>query len=94
MIELNVRTINFAVQTRAQRRASLDVIIRQLARIREAEIEKIYNMPTSLSFTKNSRIGKNAIEAIESAMHSLVEAYCSAEDNEYTQMSMSDYIPF
>jgi len=84
MIEINIKSINFAVRTRAQRKVALAIITRQLARIREAEINCLCNMPHNLCMGRNYFIGENAVGAFDTALDYLLDAY---DDDRKKQLS-------
>lgn len=75
MIELNVKSIKFATRTRAQRRSAVAVIIKQLERIRDAEVDCLCKTPSSFTFTLNHRMGEEAIELINWVIDSLHHVY-------------------
>ena len=75
MLILNVKSLKFAVRTRAQRRSAVAAIARQLILIREAEINCLHNTPYNFLRSNDCHIGEDAIESIDSAVNSLNEAY-------------------
>jgi hypothetical protein len=92
MIEINVRAIKYAVRTRAQRRAALSSIIKQLHRIRDAELECLCNSPANFSLSFNCHVGENAIEAIDCAIDSLDNAYYEAKHSVINRNM--NFVPF
>ena len=87
MLILNVKSIKFAVRTRAQRRSAVSTIVRQLILIREAEINCLQNTPYNFLRSNGCYIGEYAIESIDNALDLLNEAY------DYRKKPM-DAIPF
>jgi hypothetical protein len=75
MIDLSVRTIRYAVRTRAQRRVAVDAIIKQLEMIREAEIDNVENMPANLRNSIDSLVCEMAIDSIDWAIDYLIRSY-------------------
>jgi hypothetical protein len=87
MFELKVKSINLAVRTRAQRRAAIGVVARQLEQIRDAETKCLDNTPISFSFTSSYCLGEMAVGAINEALDSLNGLYS-------LKSRSSDYLPF
>jgi len=90
MIALNVRSINYNVRTRAQRRAALASIVKILTRIRDAEIECLTNNP--VGYTISQYIGENAVEHVDYAIDYLAGAY--DYDRHITEALSADSMPF
>ena len=77
MIELKVKSVKFNIRTRAQRKAAVAFIMRQLKLIREAEIGCLANTPSNLSSTINYWLGESAVENINCALDFLNDVYTS-----------------
>jgi hypothetical protein len=74
MIELNVRAFNFVVNTRAQRRAALAMIVKQLDMIRDAEIKCLENMPLNFRLSTKHNNGIAFVEMIKFGIDYLLES--------------------
>ena len=75
MIELNVKSIKFAVRTRAQRRSALASIIKHLNQILEAENNCLSKYPGNLTLSVNYHKREDAVDAINWAINFLTDAY-------------------
>lgn len=89
MIELKVKSLKFPARTRAQRKAAVAIIIRQLMQIREAEIGCLLNMPCNLSASSNYYSGESAVESLSHALDFLSDAY-----TQHTYMPSECEMPF
>jgi hypothetical protein len=78
MVDLKVKSIKLAVRTRAQRRAAVVSVVRQLEQIRDAEATCLGNVPGSFAFTLNYCLGQKAVQEINDALFSLNGVYRAA----------------
>lgn len=77
MIDLKVKAITLNVRTRAQRRAAVASVARQLGQIRDAENKCLKRTPDNFAFSANYCLGENAVASIDDALNALGEAYAA-----------------
>jgi hypothetical protein len=92
MIELSARTIQYEVRTRAQRRAAIASIAKQLKRVRDAEMESICNIPGNFANNYSCFLGEAAIETIDRAIEYISVAYNEEKSRKMNQLC--DDVPF
>jgi uncharacterized hydantoinase/oxoprolinase family protein len=75
MVELKVKNIVLSVRTRAQRRAAIASVAKQLEQIRDAEEKCLKSAPQNFACGFSYCLGQYAVDAIGAAINFLDEAY-------------------